>query len=339
MTTLAPVQRAIDAHAESIPVSEDKDRHAWLEARRLGLGASDAGTVLGVNPWSGPFELWLEKTGQIPPKDLSDVDAIYWGKTLEDVVRKEIARRRGTDVWKPDVMYRSIENPWQQASLDGLTWDADGPLIVECKTANHWVAHEWDDDATPPSYEAQVGHAAAVTGIRRAVIGVLIGGVDFQMRTIDIDDDFVQDLTDIEAHWWEHHVINGYAPDPDASDSCTDLLKRRWSDVLDATAILDPAAVDVADAYLALNEELAALDKRKTEYANWFRNALGPNEYGGRDGRTIVTNKKYVNPKTDWPAVAKDAAYALGVPLTDLTARHTTLVERRMLLVPKKKKK
>jgi len=31
----------------------------WLEARSKGLGGSDAGTILGTNPYKGRLELWL----------------------------------------------------------------------------------------------------------------------------------------------------------------------------------------------------------------------------------------------------------------------------------------
>ena len=37
---------------------------AWLQERKYGLGASDAGAVLGVNHWKTNYQLWEEKTGR-----------------------------------------------------------------------------------------------------------------------------------------------------------------------------------------------------------------------------------------------------------------------------------
>ena len=37
------------------------------EYRNQGIGGSDAGVVLGVNPYKTPLSLYLEKTGQISP--------------------------------------------------------------------------------------------------------------------------------------------------------------------------------------------------------------------------------------------------------------------------------
>ncbi|EKC56536.1 hypothetical protein OBE_11012, partial [human gut metagenome] len=35
-----------------------KSREEWLQNRSKGIGASEAGTVLGLNPWETPYQLW-----------------------------------------------------------------------------------------------------------------------------------------------------------------------------------------------------------------------------------------------------------------------------------------
>ena len=37
----------------------------WLDARRKGIGGSDASVIAGVNKWKSPLDLWLEKTVQV----------------------------------------------------------------------------------------------------------------------------------------------------------------------------------------------------------------------------------------------------------------------------------
>ena len=44
---------------------------AWRKFRALGVGGSDMSTILGLNPYSTPYELWLEKTGRQQPEDIS----------------------------------------------------------------------------------------------------------------------------------------------------------------------------------------------------------------------------------------------------------------------------
>ena len=65
-----------------------KERHeAWLKHRREGLGGSDMATILGLNKYKTPYELWLEKTGREQPVDISDKWAIVKGNALEKELR------------------------------------------------------------------------------------------------------------------------------------------------------------------------------------------------------------------------------------------------------------
>ena len=49
-----------------------KDRVEWLEARKDGLGASDAAALLGLSPWKTNVQLWEEKCGLVIPEDIGD---------------------------------------------------------------------------------------------------------------------------------------------------------------------------------------------------------------------------------------------------------------------------
>ncbi len=43
----------------------EMSRQEWLEDRKKGIGGSDVGQFLGLNKWKSPYQLWLEKTGQV----------------------------------------------------------------------------------------------------------------------------------------------------------------------------------------------------------------------------------------------------------------------------------
>jgi putative phage-type endonuclease len=85
--------------AKIIANTKDMSRFDWLNVRSKYVGGSDASIVLGVNKWKSPFELWLEKSGQIDIKENDNGnEAMYWGNVLEEVVAKEFTARTGKKV-------------------------------------------------------------------------------------------------------------------------------------------------------------------------------------------------------------------------------------------------
>ena len=42
------------------------------EERRNYIGGSDIAAILGMSRWKTPLKLWLEKTGEVEPDDLSE---------------------------------------------------------------------------------------------------------------------------------------------------------------------------------------------------------------------------------------------------------------------------
>ena len=55
----------------SAEMQAEGGREKWLELRKNGIGGSDAGVVVGVNPWKNRFQLWMEKTGQAGEQELT----------------------------------------------------------------------------------------------------------------------------------------------------------------------------------------------------------------------------------------------------------------------------
>lgn len=97
--------------------TENMSYEDWLEHRKLGIGGSDASVVCGINKYKSPVELWMDKTGQLPPQEAGE--AAYWGTLLESIVRAEFTKRTGIEVTKPSVILQSEEHPFMLANLDG----------------------------------------------------------------------------------------------------------------------------------------------------------------------------------------------------------------------------
>ena len=81
-------------------VTDMEDHDKWLKMRNKGIGGSEAAVIVGMNRWKSPFQLWLEKTGEVEPEDLSNNEFIYWGNVLEQVVADRFAELTGKRVTK-----------------------------------------------------------------------------------------------------------------------------------------------------------------------------------------------------------------------------------------------
>lgn len=207
------------------------------ENRRLGIGGSDVATVLGLNKYQSPYQLWLEKTG----RETSDVQSepAYWGTTLEDVVAKEFQKRTGLKVQKVNKQLVHPEHDWVRANIDravinpeisGNVRLKDGKLttdqILECKTANAYLAKLWgeNDDEIPDYYMTQCQWYMGITGAEICHLAVLIGGQDFRTYRILFDQELFDMLFEECRKFWFDHVLADVAPQPTTFDD----IAHKW---------------------------------------------------------------------------------------------------------------
>ena len=64
-----------------------RNHEEWLQERKKGLGASDAGTIIGVNEWKSNVDLWREKVGIKEAEDISDKPYVQYGHDAEPHLR------------------------------------------------------------------------------------------------------------------------------------------------------------------------------------------------------------------------------------------------------------
>lgn len=116
------------------------DRESWLKARKeKGLGASDAATMCGANPFHSSAELWQEKTGLTPPQP--ENDAMRRGHELEASVRDWFMERYGSVVeleYHEFGIYSRSDYPMLFATLDGrLTVTQDFSISYGAETYSY----------------------------------------------------------------------------------------------------------------------------------------------------------------------------------------------------------
>ena len=280
-------------------VEEMEDRDIWMKLRNSGIGGSDAGVIAGLNRWKSPYQLWLEKTGQVEPEDLSDNEYVYWGTVLEQVVADRFCELTGKKVYRKGMMQNNNDE-WLLANVDRLVVGEKAGL--ECKTANGFAGKEWEDDKVPDSYYLQCQHYMMATGCEKWYIACLIGGNHFVYKEIPRNEDDITSLYAAEKAFWTVNVKGGIMPEVDGSDSCTAALRERFPGGSAEEVTLPDAAIGILDNLDQLKETKKDIEGQIGKAQNEICAMLGDCEVGyagerkvtwkTQAGRVTVNSKK-----------------------------------------------
>lgn len=265
--------------------TKDMSREAWLEKRRLSIGGSDAGTLLGLNPYSSPYALWAEKTGKVIPEDISDKEAVRVGNDLEQYVAERFMEKTGKKVRKANCFIYNSEYPWAHANIDR---DVIGEKAgLECKTTSSWeILQQCKEGKYPDTWYAQVTHYMMVTGAERWYLGVLVLGKGFYEFTIERNEDEIRALAAAEEAFWTR-VKSNTPPALDGTEATQTALKTVLGDSR-AGQGTDLAGVgNHVTMYCALKERIKEMEAELNEHQAIIMQYMGSAEKGSYGNTTV----------------------------------------------------
>lgn len=205
---------------DSVSMPPVFSREAWLGQRTLGVGGSDVSAILGLNRWSTPRQVWLEKTGRA--KENIETWAMWRGTALETPLIEWFSRRTGIDVCAVPTQ-QNRQHPWMLGNLDGA---ADDGGIVEAKTTSSWLREEWEDGQVSDHAECQAQWYMAVTGLGHAWVVAAVGDDVPTWTRVPRDDKLIATLMDACGRFWRDHVLADREP-PAVAVDLPDLRKRQ----------------------------------------------------------------------------------------------------------------
>lgn len=253
-----------------------QDEAAWLALRGSHIGGSDAAVIVGMNNWKAPLALWLEKTGQAEPEDLSGNMRVQFGSYAEEFVARSFCRETGKKVHRTGV-YVNSKYPWACASIDRMLVGEN--TFLECKTAAGWKKDQWQD-AIPPAYYCQIQHYMAVLNIPYCYIACMFGnGEEFIWHKVDRDEESISALMKAEEDFWQR-VQEKTMPDVDGTESCTQALQKTFSDSTESSVALESAAMGILDSLKDLERVETDIKAQIDERKNRLCAMLGENEIG-----------------------------------------------------------
>jgi len=150
----------------------------WLDHRRAHRNASETAAVLGLSPYTTPYQLWLLRTGRAKQEVTAPM---RHGTAMEPQAREAYEAHTG-NVMQPLVL---VDGEYS-ASLDGMTFD--GRLILEAKCPYQGRESKLWQEASAgrlvEHYQWQVQHQLMVSGSELAHVWVFDGqeGILLEVR-------------------------------------------------------------------------------------------------------------------------------------------------------------
>ena len=311
----------------SVTIIRPADRNEWLQHREQGIGSSEVATILGLNPWETPYQLWRRKKGL--DKGKSETFAMKAGHYLEDAVSMFWHDETGRDIIKRsagDWLMVNTEKPFMRVSPDRTYWLSGMPHnnankgILECKTTQMRI----DPDDLPKYWFCQVQYQLGVAEYEQGSLAWLSQGREFGYKDISLVPDFFAWICEEVTKFWIDNVQGNIEPE---AQSVEDVLLRynRHTDgkILEVSDDIFTTCNDLK----ALKEQIAKLDEHKEELETKIKMCFADAEAISYGGQTIATWKA---PK---PSERFDAkAFAKAHP--DLAKEFTAVSQgaRRFLL-------
>ena len=310
---------------QMIPVDQEKRHDEWLKIRRGYIGGSDAGAIIGMNPYASAFSVWAEKTGQVP--EFQGNISTRTGTLLEDLVAKLFMEETGKKVQRLNFTIVNEKYPFACANIDREIIGEDA--ILECKTTNSFVnVKKFRTGEYPEQWYAQITHYLAVTGAKKAYLAVLSECRDFRIFELERDEEEIKALMEAEKEFWNKYVITKQTPPVDGHSATSETIKKMFQietgDEADLTGF-----DDLFTRRKTLNENIKNLKTELDGLDNRLKTALGSRSTG-ICGRWKATWKLQNTSGLDREAIKAD------YPEIDLKAYAT---QARVLRISEKKEK
>ncbi|MFI3201556.1 MAG: YqaJ viral recombinase family protein [Eubacteriales bacterium] len=112
-------------------------KEEWLQYRKQGITGTDAGAIIGMNPFTSAFQVYQNKITD--DTQLVDNESMRQGRDLEDYVASRFMEETSLKVRKTNYMYAHDTYSFLIGNFDRLVVGERAGL--ECKTASAYSSN------------------------------------------------------------------------------------------------------------------------------------------------------------------------------------------------------
>lgn len=273
------------------------DRNEWLQLRKQYIGGADAASVVGLNEYQSPFNLWAEKRGIVPSFEGNLRTRV--GTELEPVIAKLFEEETGKKVQNCNFTMINDLFPFAVADIDRKIVGENAGL--ECKSTSALNLKHYRNGDYPARFYCQCQHYIGVCGFDKMYLAVLIGNSDFKIFEIERDEAEISALMEAEKQFYGY-MQSGEEPPANAVDVESIELAHPASN---GTSIELFGQQNIMREYLELKERIAALEKEADSIAATLKQDMGDAEKG-TDGQFVCTWANRTRTSFDKKAFQKD---------------------------------
>lgn len=262
-----------------------KNREEWEQIRReqKTIGGSDAGAVVGLNPYASPYSLWAEKTGRTAPFEGNLVTEV--GNYMEDFIAKQFSTETGKKVHRKNMIVYNDKYPWAHANVDRMI--VGEKAILECKNTNSVPNMKLlRSGEFPTQWVCQMFHYLAVLEMDVAYLAVMIGGgKEFKWFKLERDEEEIAALMGMEKEFWEL-VKSDTPPAPIGIDADAETLDTIYPESTGEVVDLMGFGGMLAE-HDRLTAQITELDKQRKQIVQQIQQYMGGAETGKAEGYKV----------------------------------------------------
>lgn len=308
-------------------------------------------TILGLNPWSTPFEIWCEVT-RTYQKPFEDTIYTIAGKTIEPKQAEYMKQTyfmsnlvTPTDLWGKDYFNKTYGDFFKESPILGGMWDyllygKDGKptTVLEMKTSKR--VEDWKDDI-PEYYALQAALYAYLLGVDDVIMVAsflepkdydapekfVCSGENTITRPFKVSErypDFEKKYVKPALKWWKDFVESGISPAFDERKDAEILKALRTNNLSPETdmAALVKEAEDLKDTMerILAHEGIPDMEKRYKVLTDMIKKAAIA-QFRDGDKKVSIAGSAYnwEVSRTSTTKIDKDAMNADGI-----LAKYTT---------------
>lgn len=183
-----------------------------LKERKRGIGGSDIGAILGVNPYKSSRDLALEKLGLLPEPEMNS--AMERGTRLESLVADLFTEKTGIEVREEKQMIVHPDHDWMLGNVDRLT--VPDQAILEIKCPGMAVFSRVRREGLPMAWRAQLEWYLALSGSNTGFFAVFNSELwRLEHFQVEADPEFQSLIMSAAEKFWTD-LQNGILPEDES---------------------------------------------------------------------------------------------------------------------------